>query len=76
MTTLGSPVVGDIVYNKKSTGTLEARQRLGLSGHALHATYLSFLHPVTQQLLEFEAALPGDFQMLLDRLDAGEFQRV
>lgn len=71
MASLGCPVVGDIVYNKKTTGTIEARRRLGLKGHALHAAYLSFMHPTTAVLLEFEAPLPADFNQLLDRLDAG-----
>lgn len=62
------PVAGDIVYNRKTTGTLEARRKLGLQGQALHAAQLSFTHPVTGVLLEFEARLPDDFQSLIDRL--------
>jgi 23S rRNA pseudouridine1911/1915/1917 synthase len=68
MQSLNCPVVGDIVYNKKSTGSLAARKKLGLVGHALHATYLSFRHPETGLLLEFEAKLPIDFQHLIDSL--------
>lgn len=71
MASLGCPVVGDLVYNKKTTGSLEARRRLGLTGHSLHAAYLSFRHPTTGQLLEFEAPLPPDFEGLLQRLDTG-----
>jgi 23S rRNA pseudouridine1911/1915/1917 synthase len=68
MASLNCPVVGDIVYNKKSTGSLAARKKLGLSGHALHATYLSFSHPDSGLLLEFESKLPDDFQHLIDGL--------
>jgi 23S rRNA pseudouridine1911/1915/1917 synthase len=68
MASLGFPVVGDIVYNRKRTGSLESRRKLGLLGHALHAAYLSFTHPATGALLEFEAPLPKDFQSLLDTL--------
>lgn len=68
MASLNCPVVGDIVYNKKSTGNEAARKKLGLSGHALHATYLSFRHPDSGLLLEFESPLPDDFQKLIDRL--------
>lgn len=68
MASLGFPVVGDIIYNRKRTGSLEARHKLGLKGHALHAAYLSFTHPITRALLEFEAAPPEDFQRLIDRL--------
>lgn len=68
MASLGYPVVGDIVYNKKRTGNLASRAKLGLSGQALHARYLSFIHPVSKQLLEFEAPLPVDMQKLIDSL--------
>jgi len=68
MASLGLPVVGDIVYNHKHTGSLAARKRLGLTGQALHAAFLSFTHPITGSLLEFEAPLPGDFQTLVDGL--------
>jgi 23S rRNA pseudouridine1911/1915/1917 synthase len=72
MSTLGAPVVGDIVYNRKTTGTVDARRRLALVGHALHAAYLSFTHPASEALLEFEAPLPPDFEALLQRLDSGQ----
>lgn len=71
MASLGCPVVGDIVYNKKTTGTPEARRRLGLNGHALHAAKLTFTHPTTGVLLEFEAPLPQEFESLMQRLDTG-----
>jgi 23S rRNA pseudouridine1911/1915/1917 synthase len=69
MASLGCPVVGDIVYNVKTTGSLDGRRRFGLVGHALHAAYLSFTHPTTGVLLEFEAPLPADFQAAMDKLD-------
>ncbi len=68
MASIGCPVVGDIVYNSKSTGTLSARRQLGLVGHALHATFLSFVHPSQGRLLEFVAPLPDDFQNLVASL--------
>ncbi len=68
MASINCPVVADIVYNRKSTGTEAARQKLGLKGHALHATYLAFRHPQTGLLLEFESKLPEDFQNLIDGL--------
>jgi 23S rRNA pseudouridine1911/1915/1917 synthase len=70
MASLNCPVVGDLLYNTKQTGSEAARKKLGLSGHALHAAYLSFIHPSTQRLLEFEAPLPPDFESLLARLQA------
>jgi 23S rRNA pseudouridine1911/1915/1917 synthase len=68
MASLGHPVVGDLVYNSKATGTEAARHKLGLSGHALHAFQLSFAHPISGLLLKFEAPIPGDLQALIDRL--------
>jgi len=35
---------------------------------ALHAKNLNFLHPLTQEEMSFEAALPEDFQVLLQAL--------
>lgn len=64
----GFPVVGDIVYNRKTTGTLPARHKLGLSGHALHAAQLAFTHPNTGELLEFQTPVPSDMQALIDKL--------
>jgi len=64
----GFPIVGDIVYNRKTTGTLPARHKLGLSGHALHAAQLAFTHPVTGELLEFQTACPSDMQALINIL--------
>jgi 23S rRNA pseudouridine1911/1915/1917 synthase len=68
MQSLKCPVVGDIVYNHKTTGTLDVRRKLGLIGHALHAHRLSFRHPLDGRLLEFEAALPEDISRLVDQL--------
>ncbi|MBP6747127.1 RluA family pseudouridine synthase, partial [bacterium] len=68
MASLNLPVAGDIVYNRKTSGSLEARHKLGLQGQALHAARLSFIHPVTNLLLEFQAELPQDFERLLAKL--------
>lgn len=68
MASLNLPVVGDIVYNRKTTGTLESRRKLGLVGQALHAHRLTLTHPVSGLLLEFQAELPHDFERLLAKL--------
>jgi 23S rRNA pseudouridine1911/1915/1917 synthase len=68
MASLGDPVAGDLLYNPKSSGSEAARQKLGLKGQALHAAQLSFTHPTTGMLLEFEAPLPEDFQTMLTNL--------
>lgn len=68
MAHMGYPVVGDLVYNRKSTGSEKARNKLGLEGHALHAAKLSFVHPKTGASLEFSAPLPAGYRNLLESL--------
>lgn len=48
---IGCPVVGDTVYGY-------AKQRVKLSRTFLHASRLTFTHPVTHERMSFEAELP------------------
>jgi 23S rRNA pseudouridine1911/1915/1917 synthase len=57
---IGYPLAGDPKYGPRKT--------LDLNGQALHAGLLGFVHPRTNEYLEFEAPLPEDFEELLDRL--------
>jgi len=41
---------------------------MGFARQALHAGVLGFIHPLTQELVEFESALPHDIQDLISRL--------
>ncbi len=59
---LGHPVVGDAVYGRRRQGPVP------LDGVALHAAELSFLHPATQERVEFTAALPPRIERLLSHL--------
>jgi 23S rRNA pseudouridine1911/1915/1917 synthase len=68
MAHIGHPVVGDLVYNHGASGTVATRSKLKLLGHALHATQLSFVHPINNRLLEFEAPLPEHFQRAIESL--------
>lgn len=67
MASLGYPVVGDLTYNRKSTGTLAAREKLGLCGHALHAFQLTFRHPISGESLQFQSRLPEDFEIFIQK---------
>jgi 23S rRNA pseudouridine1911/1915/1917 synthase len=58
------PCVGDAMYG--ADPTLSAR--LGLSRQWLHAMKLSFRHPTTGELAEFESNYPADLQHALDVL--------
>lgn len=57
----GTPVAGDVVYgNPKKT--------YGLDGQCLHAATIGFIHPITNEYLEFTADLPDYFKDFLRRI--------
>lgn len=58
---IGHPVVGDPVYGRR-------QGNLGLKRQFLHAAYLSFVHPVTGEKLEFRSPLPPDLAAVLAHL--------
>lgn len=60
MNYIGYPLVGDPKYGLKKT--------IDFGGQVLHAGILGFVHPTTNEYLEFEAPLPKDYQQLLDEL--------
>lgn len=72
---IGHPVVGDPVYLRRTPGT--ARQLpeavrtalLGFPRQALHAETLGFRHPVSGEMLRFQAAMPADMAHLVALLD-------
>lgn len=55
---LGHPVLGDDVYGKPFAGC---------KGQCLHARKIGFVHPVTEEYLEFEKEPPEYFKKLIDR---------
>ncbi|MEH7387092.1 RluA family pseudouridine synthase [Bacillus sp. JJ1521] len=57
---IGYPLAGDPKYGPKKT--------LDLGGQALHAGVLGFVHPRTNEYLEFEAPLPAYYEELLEKL--------
>ncbi|WP_462409208.1 RluA family pseudouridine synthase [Neobacillus sp. Marseille-QA0830] len=57
---IGYPLAGDPKYGPKKT--------LDLGGQALHAGILGFIHPRTNEYLEFSAPLPEYMEQLLDSL--------
>lgn len=60
MQSLGHPLVADALYGGASDA--------GMQRQALHAFRLAFVHPVTNQALEFEAMPPTDFQQTMQQL--------
>lgn len=61
MSYIGHPLVGDPVYGFK-------KQKFKLAGQALHAKVLGFIHPRTNEYIEFMSPLPEYFENLLKLL--------
>lgn len=61
MASINHPLLGDDVYGIQ-------KEKFKLEGQSLHARVLGFIHPTTNQYMEFEAPLPEYFQTLLEKL--------
>ncbi len=55
----GHPVYGDDVYGKAVKG---------IEGQCLHAIKIGFIHPTTNEYLEFDSELPKYFKSVLEKL--------
>lgn len=53
---IGHPILGDSLYGKSSN--LILRQ-------ALHANRISFIHPISREIIEFEAPIPQDINNII-----------
>jgi len=62
---INSPIIGDKTYNNS-----KVYQNLGkiLSRHMLHAFYLRLIHPVNNQMMNWQIDIPEDFQLILNRI--------
>lgn len=63
MASIGHPLLGDDVYGPKNP------KLKGLEGQTLHAKTLGFVHPETDQYVEFDSELPDYFKTLLKKLN-------
>ena len=63
MASLGHPLLGDTVYGGGHTPFEKKHARL-LSGQALHAERISFIHPTSGERVSFSSPLPEDFETL------------
>ncbi len=71
MASLGHSLVGDTVYGVVPKHAPEALKFF--PRQALHAGFLSFVHPGTGERMRFEAPLPPDMAELKEMLDSGEY---
>lgn len=73
LSSLGHPILGDPLYGgRKGLNSFAPPMRsalLGLKRQALHAYYLSFVHPITKEKLIFNSPLPADLKEVLDVLE-------
>ncbi len=58
---LGYPLAGDREYGGQKAG-----QKIGLKRQFLHAHRLSFVHPISNQKLDFKSELPQDLKSALE----------
>ena len=62
MAYLGHPVAGDVVYGVKN-------EKVAFTGQCLHARKIGFVHPKTEEYLEFTSQLPDYFNDFLTKLN-------
>lgn len=62
MAYLGHPVAGDDVYGVKN-------EKVSFTGQCLHARKIGFVHPKTEEYLEFTSQLPDYFNDFLTKLN-------
>lgn len=58
---IGYPIYNDPVYGK--------RKQTSSFGQFLHSKKITFIHPITRELIQEEVALPKEFQNYLDEID-------
>ena len=56
---IGHPVYGDDVYGKAVKG---------VDGQCLHAKKIGFIHPLTNEYVEFDSELPDYFTKIINKL--------
>ena len=61
MSSINHPLLGDSVYGPK-------QKPFQTQGQVLHAGVLGFVHPITNQYMEFHADLPDYFESILKKL--------
>ena len=60
MAYIGHPVLGDPLYGPKKV--------IGINGQYLHAKTLGFVHPRTNEYMEFTSELPDFFQEMIEEI--------
>ena len=61
LSTIGYPIVGDVVYSN-------GKNEFNVQGQMLHAKSIEFVHPITLKKMKIEAPLPKYFNNILEEL--------
>jgi 23S rRNA pseudouridine1911/1915/1917 synthase len=74
MSHIGYPLVGDPVYAGRSRLPKGVSQEVmnilkGFKRQALHAGHFELIHPVTQEMVSWEADIPEDFVELIETME-------
>ena len=65
MKSIGYPLLGDLTYGSQY-------KLINVDKHMLHAKKLGFIHPSTNEYVEFEVDLPNEFETILKKIVARE----
>ncbi len=68
MASIGHALLGDAAYGRTPGSLAGVLSELAFQRQALHAATLGFVHPLTQEKLSFQSALPADIVELIGRL--------
>ncbi len=59
MKSIGHPLLGDETYSNNN-------HKFNLNGQVLHAKQLGFIHPISNEYMEFDSELPNSFKKVLN----------
>ncbi len=65
---IGHPVLGDKTYGKKTEIEKKAKQKILFPRQMLHAELLGFIHPATDEYMEFSSPVPEDMTEKIEEL--------
>ena len=68
MSSIGHPLLGDPTYGRVAAKIRPYLTAANFARQALHAAELGFIHPVTEESLQFLSEIPADMQGLIDGL--------
>ena len=73
MSSIGHPLLGDEVYGGVNNKHYTTHKSL-IDGQCLHARMLTLTHPRTNQLMSFEAPIPENMRMLIEKLQKSSLE--